>query len=392
MVDKYSMYIDGKFVDSASKSYSDVINPATEEIIAKVPLGNREDVKCAVDSAKKAFEEWQYTTPSERASYLLKLADLVERDLPRLSKLESINTGKTIKYSRDSDFPFIVDNLRFFAGASRILEGKSSADYADYHKNNKHKSMGMSFIRREPIGVVGAIVPWNYPLYIAVWKIAPALAAGNTIVIKPASYTPLTLIEFAKLVDKAGIPKGVFNVVTGPGETVGEELASNNKVDMIAMTGNTATGKRIMQLASNNVKKMNLELGGKAPLIVLEDSDLDAAVKGAVAGAYLNAGQDCTAVTRAYIPEKLHDKFVKMLINETKKIRLGNPLNKNTDMGPLISASQRERVESYIESGKKQGANLVLGGKRPNIKKGFYLEPTIFIDGKKIMDKGKMII
>ncbi|MEW6063105.1 MAG: aminobutyraldehyde dehydrogenase [Nanoarchaeota archaeon] len=382
MVNKYRVHINGRFIDSRSKKTYNVINPATEEVIAKVPLCDKEDTKHAVESARKAFEEWQYSTPSERASYLNKLADLVEKNLLRLAKLESLNTGKTIKYARDSDLPFIVDNLRFFAGVARILEGKADAEYADYHKKEKHKAFGTSSLRREPIGVVGAIVPWNYPLYIAVWKIAPALAAGNTIVIKPASYTPLTLLEFAKFVEKIGIPKGVFNVVTGPGEVVGTELASNTNVDMIALTGDTSTGKKIMQLASSNVKRLHLELGGKAPLIVLDDADLDAAAKGAVTGAFWNTGQDCTAVTRVYVPDKLHGKFVKMLVDETKKFRIGDPQNEHIDMGPLISARQRERIEMYIESGKKQGAKIVIGGKRPNIKKGFYIEPTIFTDVK----------
>jgi len=383
MADKYLMYINGKFVSSSSKETYNVVNPANEQTIAKAPLGNRQDVKYAVESAKKAFERWQYTTPAERATYLLKLADLVEQNLPRLARLESMNTGKTIKYARDSDFPFIIDNLRFFAGASRTLEGKPAAEYADYHAaNNEHKPLGMSFLRREPIGVVGSIVPWNYPLYIAIWKIAPALAAGNAMVIKPASYTPLTLIEFAKLTEKAGIPKGVFNVVTGPGDTVGREIAENSGVDMITMTGNTETGKRIMQYASNNLKKVQLELGGKAPLIVLSDANLDAAAKGAVAGAFWNTGQDCTAVTRVYVPEKLHDRFARMVVNEAKKIKIGNPLSESTDMGPLISSKQREQVEMYVDSGKKQGAKIILGGKRPNMKKGFYLEPTIFTNVK----------
>src|SRR3989344_4005336 len=381
MVTKYKVYINGKFVDSRSKKAFDVVNPATEKVIAKVPLCDREDTRHAIESAKKAFENWKNTTHSERASYLLKLAELVEKNLLRLAKLESLNTGKTIKYARDSDFPFIIDNLRFFAGAARTLEGKSVSEYADFHEKGSHSAYGTSMIRREPIGVVGAIVPWNYPLYIAIWKIAPALAAGNTLVIKPASYTPLTLLEFAKLVDKVGIPKGVFNVVTGPGEVVGAELASNENVDMIALTGDTSTGKKIIQLASSNVKRLHLELGGKAPLIVLEDADLDAAAKGAVAGAFWNTGQDCTAVTRVYVHEKMHDKFVNILVNETKKFRIGDPANEHTDMGPLISARQRDRIEGYVNLAKKEGAKIVIGGKRIN-RKGFYYEPTILVNVK----------
>jgi len=381
MVRTYKAYINGKFVKSRTREFFNVINPSTEKVIAKAPLCDREDARLAINAAKIAFEEWKNTTPAERASYLYKLADLVEKDLKRLARIESLNTGKTIKYARDSDFPFIIDNLRFFAGASRTLEGKAVSEYTDYHDKNKHRSYGTSIIRREPVGVVGAVVPWNYPLYIAVWKIAPALAAGNTLVIKPASYTPLTLLEFARLVDKVGIPKGVFNVVTGSGEIVGAELASNPNVDMIALTGDTSTGKKIMQLASSNVKRLHLELGGKAPLIVLDDADFDAAAKGAVAGAFWNTGQDCTAVTRVYVSEKMHDLFVNMLVNETKKFRIGDTQNEHTDMGPLISERQRQRVESYIGVAVSEGAKVVAGGKRIK-RKGFYYEPTILTNVK----------
>jgi betaine-aldehyde dehydrogenase len=295
---------------------------------------------------------------------LWKLADLVEKNLLKLAKLESRNQGKTIKYARDSDLPFIVDNLCFFAGAARMLGGKAAAEYS---------GMGTSFVRREPIGVVGAIVPWNYPLYIAVWKIAPALAAGNTIVIKPASYTPLTLLEFAKLASKAGVPPGVLNVVTGPGEVVGGELAANKKVDMITLTGDTATGKRVIQAAASTVKKVHLELGGKAPMIVLPDCEVEFAAEGAVVGGFWNAGQDCTAVTRVFVHEKMHDALVKAMVGKARKFKLGNPLDERTDMGPLIGAKQCERVERYVAGAVRQGGKVAVGGKR----KGMFFEPTI---------------
>lgn len=368
------MFVGGKWIGSESEEVFDVINPATEEVIAKVPRGNREDARRAVDVARNAFDKgvWSGKTPAERSQSLWKLADLVEQNADYLAKIESVNVGKTIKYSRDSDLPFIIDNLRFFAGCARILEGKSAAEYS---------GMGTSIIRREPIGVVAAIVPWNYPLYIAVWKIAPALAAGNTLVIKPASYTPLTLLEFAKLVDKAGIPAGAFNVVTGPGEIIGTELASSKKVDMIALTGDTATGKKIMQLASNNVKRVHLELGGKAPMIVLADSNIEAVAQGAVVGAFWNTGQDCTAVTRVIVDEEIYDRVANRMAQKAKRFRLGDPLDRATDMGPLVSERQRERVEGFIKTGAEEGAKIVSGGRRPkNLKRGYFLEPTILKD------------
>ncbi len=367
----YKMFINGSWVEASSGARFDVINPATEEAIANVPKGGADDTRAAIDAARDAFDKgaWSEKTHAERATLLWRLSDLFEKRLLDFAHLESINVGKTIKYSRDSDMPFIIDNLRFFSGAARTLEGKASAEYS---------GMGTSIIRREPIGVVGAIVPWNYPLYIAVWKLAPALAAGNTLVMKPASLTPLTLLEFAKLTEQAGLPRGVLNIVTGPGEIVGEELAKNGKVDMVGVTGDTNTGKKIMQLASTNVKKVHLELGGKAPFIVLPDANLDAAAKGAVVAAFWNTAQDCTAATRIYVHKSIHGKFMKLLLSETRKIRIGNPLSEKTDMGPLVSAKQREATERYVLLGIEQGARLVHGGKRPKTSRGFFFEPTIF--------------
>lgn len=372
MVEKYRMFIGGKWVESSSKETFNVRNPATEEVIANVPLGTKEDAKSAIDAARESFDSgaWSNKTPAERSLILWKLADLVEADARKIATLESMNVGKTIKYSRDSDLPFIIDNLRFFAGAARLLEGKSASEYS---------GLGTSIIRREPIGVVVGVVPWNYPLYIAVWKMAPALAAGNTVVIKPASLTPLTLLEFARLAQTAGVPDGVLNVVTGPGEVIGEELATSPEVDMISLTGDTSTGKKIMQMASGNLKKVHLELGGKAPFIVLNDANMDAATEGAVVAAFWNSGQDCTAATRVYVHESIHDAFVELLVEKAGKIRIGDPLDERTDMGPLVSGKQRERIEAYVKSGMEEGANLIHGGKRPeNLKKGYFFEPTIF--------------
>ncbi len=375
----YRMYIDGSWVDSSSKETFDVLNPATEEVIAKVPKGTKEDARKAVDAARDAFDSgsWSRKTPAERSSIIWKLAELVETHADELARLESLNVGKTYKYSRESDLYFIIDNLKFFAGAARMLEGKSAAEYS---------GMGTSIIRREPLGVVGAIVPWNYPLFIAVWKIAPALAAGNTIVLKPASYTPLTILEFVKLAEEAGVPKGTINVVTGPGEIIGTELASNEKVDMVALTGDTYTGKKLMAAASRNLKRVHLELGGKAPLVVLPDANIEAVAQGAVVGGFWNVGQDCTAVTRIIAHEDVYDKLVKRMAEKAKQFRVGDPFANNVDMGPLVSGKQRERVEGYIESGVKEGAKVMAGGRRPaDLKKGFYLQPTILTDASQDM-------
>lgn len=374
MVQHYKMYIGGKWVNARSGKSMKIINPSTEKVIATVPEGGKDDAIEAVNAARKAFDSGWNATPAERSAVLWKLADLVEKNINRLARLESMNQGKTIKYSLESDFPFLIDNLRFFAGACRNLEGRAATEYT---------GLGTSIIRREPVGVVASIVPWNYPLYISIWKIAPALAAGNTLVIKPASYTPLTLLEFAKLAEKL-LPKGVLNVVTGPGDIVGSELASNKKVDMISFTGDTSTGKKIMQLASSNVKRVHLELGGKAPFIVMDDADLEAAAEGAVVGGFFNSGQDCTAATRIYVHRNVHDAFLKKLVSKVKKIRLGNQLDMKTDMGPLVSALHRERVESYVNVGVEEGAKLILGGKRLK-GKGHFFQPTIFTNVRQDM-------
>lgn len=383
VVPRYRMFIDGSWVGAESGEHFEVTNPANGRTLAHVAKGGKIDADKAIDAARRAFDRgtWRHTTPAERTDTLLRIAALVEQESESLARMESADVGKTLKYARGSDLPFIVDNLKFFAGASRVLQGTAAGEYVDFHSGHDHVGMGTSMIRREPVGVVGVIVPWNYPLYIAVWKIAPALAAGNTMVVKPASQTPLSLLEFAKLADKAGLPKGVLNVVTGPGEVVGAEIASSPKVDMVALTGDTATGRQIMVAASSTVKRIHLELGGKAPMIVLPDADLEAAAEGAVVGGFWNGGQDCTSVTRVYVHEKQHAAFVRMLVERAGKFRVGDPMKEETDVGPLISAKQRMRVESYIKSGVEEGAKLVFGGKRPSGKafaSGNFIEPTIF--------------
>lgn len=372
----YLNFVNGEWVPSHTERTYSVNNPATGGRIAEVPKSDLEDTRAAIDAAREAFDKgpWPRMTPGERANALFKLANAIEGDIERLAPLETRNQGKTIKQARDGDLPFSVDNLRFMAGAARTLSGQASMEYA---------AGATSVIRREPIGVVGSITPWNYPFMMAIWKLAPALAAGNTVVLKPASLTPLTTLELGKLIDKTGIPPGSVNLITGPGAVVGNELAASDKVDMVSLTGDTATGKEIMGAARTNVKKLHLELGGKAPFIVFEDANVAAAAEGAVAASMVNGGQDCTQAARFIVHDKVYDKFREKFLERLKTVRLGDPLQTSTDLGPLVSQKQREKVESYVEIAEKEGAKLALGGKRPKGKafeKGWYFEPTAFVD------------
>ena len=346
-----------------------VLNPATEETLAQIKDAGEKEVNSAVSSAKKAFPLWASKSPAERAALLFGWASLIEKNSARLARLESQNTGKPLKLSEDGDLPFAVDNLRFFASSARVLETPASAEYATGY---------LSFLKREPIGPVALITPWNYPLMMAIWKLAPALAAGNSCVIKPAELTPLTTLEIAKLALKAGIPEGVINVVFG-GEETGKLLTSHPEIKMISFTGDTLTGRKIMSQASATVKRTHLELGGKAPFIVFEDTDISAAVLGAVVGSFVNAGQDCTAATRLYVHKKVFDRFTADFLKETKKIKLGLFDDPKTDMGPLISEEHRSRVEGFLERAKN--VEIILGGNRPfHLKSGFFFSPTIILN------------
>lgn len=337
------------------KSLREILNPATGEVIAEIKDFGPKEVDAAVKAAEAAFPAWSSKTPGERSALLLKWAMLVEENLVRLAELESKNTGKPLKLARDGDIPFAVDNLKFFAGACRVLEGSSAGEYSAGYT---------SIIRREPVGVVALVAPWNYPMMMAAWKLGPALAAGNTAVIKPSELTPLTTLEFVKLAEKAGIPAGVVGCVTG-GEETGKALTSHPSVRMVSFTGDTETGKKIMGQAAPTVKRLHFELGGKAPFVVFDDADMEAAVQGAVVAGFVNCGQDCTAATRIYVQKKSYPSFLSKFVAEAKKIRLGE------DMGPLISEEQRQRVESFLK-----GVKCVLGGKKVN-KPGFWFEPTI---------------
>lgn len=367
------MLVDGKWVDSDSGGSIEVLDPASGEAIEAVPSATTDDVKAAAEAARKSFDRgvWSRAPPGERANLLLKVASMLEGEAEKFAALETLNSGKTIKQTTSYDIPYTIDNIRYIAGTARRLEGDAMAEYVPE---------GTSAVRREPIGVVGVITPWNYPLMMVVWRAFPALATGNSVVVKPASYTPLTTIRLGVLLQKAGIPDGVFNIITGPGGLVGEELAKNREVDMIAFTGSTEVGRRLSELGAPTTKKVSLELGGKAPFIVLDDANIEAAVQGAVVGGLVNNGQDCANSTRYYIEGGVLEKFQTALVEKLRTVKVGDPSDPHTDMGPLISAQQRERVSGFIKKGLDEGGKLILGGGSPRVKGhegGFFFEPTV---------------
>ncbi len=344
-----------------------VLNPATGESIAEVPVATADAVDHAVATARGAFGTWSNTTPAERQEALLKLADSVEAHADELAELESRNAGKPLSAVKADELPAAVDNLRFFAGASRCMEGKAAGEYLEGYT---------SMIRREPVGVVGQIAPWNYPLLMAIWKIGPALATGNTIVLKPAETTPLTTLRLAELANEI-LPAGVLNVVTGAGET-GQRLVTHPDVDMVSLTGSVETGKWIARAAADTLKRVHLELGGKAPVVVFDDADLDAVAAGIAGAGYYNAGQDCTAATRVLVSDRMHDDVVEALAEQARGLKLGDTADPETTLGPLNSARQRANVAGFVER-MPDHARLVTGGKQPD-SPGFFLEPTVVSD------------
>ena len=359
----YPLVIGGKEVRHGSQ---DLIAPATGKAFATVAVGTVKDVTEAVSSAKAAQKIWGALSPAERSGALLKWADLLEKNADRLAALESVNAGKPIKLAKYSDIPVAIDNIRYFASVLRRVEGAAAGSYMGGYS---------SMIRREPVGVVAAITPWNYPILMAAWKLGPALAAGNAVVIKPAPNTPITTIEMARLALKAGLPAGLVNVVTG-GAEVGEAMVKHPDVRMVSFTGSTRTGQRIGELAGQGVKRVTLELGGKAPLVVFDDADIEAAVQGAVAGAFVNCGQDCTAATRIYVQEKSFKKFMDRFKAVAGSLRTGKLENENTDLGPLSSQAQLEKVHGYVEAARKAKIKIELGGVKPS-GDGYYYPPTI---------------
>jgi betaine-aldehyde dehydrogenase len=375
-VTELKMLIGGEWVESVSGEWIDVRSPATGELVGRVPKGTAADVDRAVRAAREAFNDgrWRSLWIPERVAILNKLADLIEANLDELVHLEVAQTGTAIKFRRDNDMPFAPDNLRFFASAIRHLDGKAAGEYSTDHT---------SMVRREPIGVCGQIAPWNYPFMMAIWKVGPALAAGNSVVLKPATVTPLTTIKLGALALEAGLPPGVLNVVTGPGDEVGAAIAGHDDIDLVSLTGDSATGRKVQELASGNLKRVHLELGGKAPFIVYADADPDAAARGAVAGGFINAGQDCTAATRIYVQREIYEDFLGRLKGYVSSVRVGDPEDPSTDMGSLISVQQVDRVEGFVERARQAGARIVAGGSRasvPGHPNGAFFQPTVIAD------------
>lgn len=364
------LFINGRMVKGEGGVRS-IINPSTEGIIAVVSEASFEQVEMAIHAAKNAFDlsNWK-NDKDERIYFLLKLAEKLESRLEELATLETENTGKPIREAR-LDIEDSVSCLRYYANLVKEQQIEAIEQWDE----------STSMVKNVPYGVVGLIVPWNFPLLLGIWKIAPALAAGNTIVFKPSELTPLTMIRFAEMVQECDLPAGVFNVVIGDGKTVGQSLVSSENVDKISFTGGTKTGRIINEQCASTFKRVSLELGGKSPLIVFDDADIEKAVEWSIFGAFFNQGEVCVASSRILVHENVYNHFIKKLIEETKKIKVGNPLKDETEMGPLISKDHLEKVESYIKIGKEEGATLLTGGKRVE-QQGFYLTPVIFTDVK----------
>ena len=362
---KLKNFINGELVDPAEGQTEEVVNPATGEAIAEAPLSTAEDVDRAVAAAREAFDAWSTKTPGDRAAALLKLADAIEEHADELAALESADAGKPHKAVVEDEMPAMSDQLRFFAGAARCLEGRASDEYLEGYT---------SIIRREAVGVIGQITPWNYPLMMAIWKIGPALAAGNTIVLKPAETTPVTTIKLAEIAGEI-LPPGVLNVIGGHGEPAGSSLVTHPDVDMVALTGSPETGKWIAKAASDTLKRVHLELGGKAPVIVFDDVAMETAMETIAGTGYYNAGQDCTAATRVLASKGVYDDVVSGLAAEAKGYTMGDTAADDTTLGPLNSQRQRERVEGFLER-RPNRVEVVTGGQEPDLP-GFFLEPTV---------------
>ena len=361
----YQQFIGGDFVDAAEGKTAEVINPANDQVIANVPASSQEDVDRAVNAAEKAFETWKQTTPQDRSLLLLKIADALEAKADELGRLESANAGKPVGAAID-EMHTSVDLFRFFAGAARVMDGLAANEFMAGHT---------SIIRRDPIGVVASIAPWNYPLYMATWKLGPALATGNTVVLKPSARTPLSALAFAEILGEI-LPPGVVNVLSGSGNDIGDALVGHPKVRMISITGDTATGKRIAKIAADTVKRLHLELGGKAPIIVFDDADIDLAAETLRAAGYWNSGQDCTAATRVIAGPKVYDGFVSALADQVRTIKWGDPADgDDIEMGSLIAKAQADKVAGMVDRA-RGSAEVVVGGNRPD-RPGSYYETTV---------------
>jgi phenylacetaldehyde dehydrogenase len=371
------MLINGKWVESASGKTFPTYDPSTGEVLARVAEGDREDIDRAVKAARAAFDTgpWSRLTSSERGRMVWKLADLIEQHLQEFAELETLDNGKPLKVARAADVPLAIDLFRYMAGWATKIEGNTIPISVPYTPGAKY----LAYTLREPVGVVGQIIPWNFPLLMAAWKLGPALATGCTVVIKPAEQTPLSCLLLGELVQEAGIPDGVVNIVPGYGETAGAALAAHPDVDKVAFTGSTEVGKLILQAAAGNLKKVSLELGGKSPNVVFGDVDLDSAIAGSSSAIFFNHGQCCCAGSRLYIEHDIFDKVVEGVSARAEKIRVGPGMESSTDMGPLVSEEQLNRVCGYLESGFSDGAKAVAGGKRHG-DKGYFVKPTVLVN------------
>jgi phenylacetaldehyde dehydrogenase len=380
---KQKMLINGKWVDAASGKTFPTYNPATGEVLSNVAEGDREDIDRAVKAARAAFETgpWSKISPSERGRMMWRLADLIEKHTEEFAQLESLDNGKPLKIARIADLPLAIDHFRYYAGWATKIEGNTIpmglARQGSYH----------AYTVREPVGVVGQIIPWNFPLLMAAWKLGPALATGCCVILKPAEQTPLTALRLGELIQEAGFPDGVVNIVPGYGETAGAALAAHMDVDKIAFTGSTEVGKLIIHAAEGNLKKVSLELGGKSPNIVMDDADLESAIPGASMAIFFNQGQCCCAGSRLFIEKKVFDKVVDGISQAASKIRVRPGLDPDSDLGPLVSEEQLNRVCGYLESGFKEGAKATTGGSREG-DKGYFVKPTVLVNTN---DKMKVV-
>ncbi len=377
---KYQLFIDGKWVDAQSGKTFQSPNPSTGEVFAEVAEGDAADIELAVQAARRAFEgRWSKMSARDRGRLLFKLAQLIEGRSKELAELETSDNGKPIRESAYVDLPQVVENFEYFAGYATKIEGETIPVPGQM----------FNYTLREPLGVCGQIIPWNFPLLMAAWKLAPALCAGNTVVLKPAEQTPVTALELGKLIQEAGFPDGVVNIVPGYGETAGAALAAHSGIDKIAFTGSTEVGKLIARAASENLTKVSLELGGKAPNIVFADADIEQAVSGAMMGIFFNQGQVCCAGSRLFLDESVKDEFLDRFRTRAEKIKVGDPLDKATQMGPQVSCEQLDRIKNYVEIARGEGATVLVGGGSPQLapdfQKGFFFQPTIFSEVKNQM-------
>lgn len=370
-IKRHEMFVGGEWVQSAADQALPVVNPATGETIAEIPKGTEEDVDRAVVAARKAFDEvWFDSTPGERQAMLLRLADAIDEHAEEIGRIESENVGKPFVSVMRDEMPVMTDHLRFFAGAARVLEGRAVGEYF-----KADSTLYTSMLRREPIGVVGLIAPWNYPLWMAIWKFGPALAAGNTVVVKPSEWTPLSLLRVAELAADI-FPPGVFNVVTGDGVPTGAAIVKHPNVGMVSLTGEVTTGKEVARAAADTLKRVHLELGGKAPVIVFDDANLESSVEWIKVAGYFNSGQDCTAATRVLAGPGVYDALLENLVPAVESLVVGDPQKDETEMGPVVSKEQFERVSGFVDRAREGGAKVLTGGE-PIKGPGFFFKPTV---------------